>query len=51
MKNKIIISIFLILILIANISFASYQTVSMQIVEEPICTIPLGEHSKFEESD
>ena len=48
MKNKIIISIFLILILIANISFASYQTVSMQIVEEPICTIPLGEHSKFE---
>lgn len=48
MKNKIIISIFLILILIANISFASYQTVTMQMVEEPICTIPLGEHSKFE---
>ncbi len=48
MKNKIIISIFLIIILIANISFASYQTVTMQMVEEPICTIPLGEHSKFE---
>ncbi len=48
MKNKIIISIFLIIILITNISFASYQTVTMQMVEEPICTIPLGEHSKFE---
>lgn len=48
MKNKIFIGIFLILILIANISFASYSTVTMNVVEEPICTISLGENSKFE---
>lgn len=48
MKNKIFIGIFLISILIANLSFASYHTVTMQVVEEPICTIPLGENSKFE---
>ncbi len=40
--------IFLIMILMANVSFASYKTVTMSVVEEPICTIPVGEHSKFE---
>ena len=48
MKNKIFIGIFSILILMANISFASYNTVTMSVVEEPICTINLGENSKFE---
>lgn len=48
MKKKIFISVFLLLILIANLSFASYSTVSMSVVEEPICTIPIGENSKFE---
>ncbi len=48
MKNKIFMGIFLIIILIANVSFASYNTVIMSVVEEPICTIPLGENSKFE---
>ena len=48
MKQKIFMGIFLIIILLANISFASYSTVTMSVVEEPICTIPLGEHSKFE---
>lgn len=48
MKNKIFIGIFLIIILLANISFASYDTVTMSVVEEPVCTIELGENSKFE---
>ena len=48
MKRKIFIGIFLSLILIANISFASYSTVTMSVVEEPICTIELSENSKFE---
>lgn len=48
MKNKILIGLFLIMILIANVSFASYSTVTMSVVEEPICTISLGGHSKFE---
>ena len=48
MKNKILIGIFLIIILIANISFASYSTVTMSVVEEPVCTIKIGDSSKFE---
>ena len=48
MKNKIFIGIFLCLILMANVSFASYKTVTMSVVEEPICTIQLGQNSKFE---
>lgn len=48
MKNKIFIGIFLVVILIANISFASYNTVTMSVVEEPICTINLSENSKLE---
>ncbi len=48
MKNKILIGIFLIIILIANVSFASYSTVTMEVVEEPICTIELTQNSKFE---
>lgn len=48
MKNKILIGLFLIMILMANVSMASYSTVTMSVVEEPICTIPFGQHSKFE---
>lgn len=48
MKKKIFITLFLLCILLANISFASYNTVTMSVVEEPICTINLGENSKFE---
>ena len=48
MKVKIFTAIFLIIILIANISSASYSTVTMEVVEEPICTIALGTNSKFE---
>lgn len=48
MKKKIFISLFLILLLLTNLSFASYSTVTMSVVEEPICTIELGENSKFE---
>ena len=48
MKKKMIATIFLIAILIANISFASYSTVTMSVVEELICTINLGTNSNFE---
>ena len=48
MKKKIFLGIFLILIFIANMSFASYSTVKMEVVEEPVCTIQIGENSKFE---
>lgn len=48
MKKKIIAITFLVAILIANISLASYSTVNMSVVEEPICTINLGQNSKFE---
>lgn len=48
MKKKIFLTVFLLIILITNISFASYSTVTMSVVEEPICTINFGENSKFE---
>ena len=48
MKKTVFFTVFLILILITNISFASYSTVSMSVVEEPVCTINIGENSKFE---
>lgn len=48
MKKKIFLTVFLLCILLANISFASYSTVTMSVVEEPVCTIEFGEHSKFE---
>ena len=48
MKKKIFLGLFLILILVANISMASYSTVQMEVVEEPVCTIQIGENSSFE---
>lgn len=48
MKKTIFIVLFLILILIANISMASYSTVQMEVVEEPVCTIELGDNAYFE---
>ena len=48
MKKRMLITVFLVLILIANISLASYETVTMTIIEEPVCTIEIGENSKFE---
>lgn len=48
MKKKTIAITFLLVLLIANISLASYSTVTMSVVEEPICTINLGQNSKFE---
>ena len=48
MKKSVFITLFLILILIANISLASYETVTMTVVEEPVCTIEIGENSSFE---
>ncbi len=40
--------IFLLSIFVANVSLASYSTVTMTVVEEPVATIDIGEHSKFE---
>ena len=48
MKKSVLITLFLILILISNISLASYATVTMTVVEEPVCTIEIGENSSFE---
>ena len=48
MKKSILITLFLILILVANISLASYDTVTMTVVEEPVCTIEIGNNSSFE---
>ena len=48
MKKKIFITLFLLIILLTNVSFADYSTVTMTVVEEPICKIELGENSKFE---
>ena len=42
MKKKIFLGLFLILILVANMSFASYSTVQMSVVEEPVATIEFG---------
>lgn len=48
MKKRVFITLFLILILVANISLASYDTVTMTVVEEPVCTIEIGNNSSFE---
>lgn len=48
MKKKFFITTFLLIILIANVSLANYSTVMMNVVEEPVCTIKLGENSNFE---
>lgn len=48
MKKKIFLITFLLLILISTCSLASYSTVTMTVVEEPVCTIDLGNNSQFE---
>ena len=48
MKKKVFLLLFLLMILIANYSLASYSTVTMSVVEEPVCTIDLSGNSQFE---
>ena len=51
MKKKISLILFTfitLILLITNLSLASYSTVTMSVVEEPVCTIELGENSQFE---
>ena len=50
MKKRYFVSILftILLILIANVSLASYSTVQMSVVDEPVCTINITENSKFE---
>ena len=50
MKRNILMGIFLVFILLANVSLASYSTVTMEVVEEPVCSIELGQNSKFEKN-
>ena len=52
MNKKIVLGIFLMLILIltSTLSLATYSTVQMEVVEKPICTIDIGENSKFQKS-
>lgn len=48
MKKTFFVTVFLIAILVTTLSFASYSTVTMEVVEEPVCTIDISENSKFE---
>ncbi len=48
MKKRIFLAIFLLIILIANVSFADYSTVTMSVIKEPVCSIKLGENAEFE---
>lgn len=48
MKKKIFVAIFLIAVLMANLSLASYNTVTMEVVEEPVCKIDISDNSSFE---
>ena len=48
MKKRIFIIVLFIVLLLSNFSCASYHTVAMEVVEEPICTIDLAESSKFQ---
>ena len=48
MKKKISIVLFLLIILITNLSLASYSNSIMTVPEEPVCTISLTEKSTVE---
>ena len=50
MKKKIALTIFLLIIMMATTVFASAKStdVSMEVVEDNICTIKLNEDSEFE---
>lgn len=48
MKKQVFIIVLFIMLLLSNLSYASYHTVAMEVVEEPICTIDLAESSKFQ---
>ena len=47
MKKRIFIILFLVMILIANISLADYSTVVMTVIDEPILTLEIGANSSF----
>lgn len=48
MKKKIFLVAIVLITLMANISMASYSTVTMSVVEEPVCKIEIGANSNFE---
>ena len=43
-----ILLIFFIIVFVGTFSMASYKTVTMSVVEEPVCTINFGTNSSFE---
>lgn len=50
LKTKILLITILLITLVSTISRASYNDVTMSVVEEPICTIELGTNSYVEKS-
>lgn len=49
-KVRILLILFLLIALVSNVSSASYNNVSMSVVEEPVCTINFGTNSYVERS-
>lgn len=50
LKVRMLLILFLLITLIANISSASYSNVTMSVVEDPVCTINFGTNSFVERS-
>ena len=48
LKTKLILILFALFTLVSTFSLANYSTVKMEVVEEPVCTIPFGPNSSFE---
>ena len=49
-KVKILLIIFLLTIFFATMSNASYNNITMSVVEEPVCTVNFGSKSYVERS-
>ncbi len=45
---KVLVSLFIAILLIANVSLASYDNVTMEVVDEPVCRIDITDKSYFE---
>ena len=45
---KIFLAVFILLVFIANLSFASYDNVTMEVVDEPVCRVDISDKSYFE---
>ena len=45
---KIFLAVFILLVFVANLSFASYDNVTMEVVDEPVCRVDISDKSYFE---